>query len=78
MSLARPFWRTGWWRRKGPNCQLPTQSSNLSLTPEPVGSYAARDLQIEDAVSVIFVIASFKVIYFLSLLLLFRAISLIF
>jgi hypothetical protein len=26
---------TGWWRRKGPNCQLPTQSSNLSLTPAP-------------------------------------------
>jgi hypothetical protein len=26
------FGETGWWRR---NCQLPTQSSNLTLTPEP-------------------------------------------
>jgi len=25
---------TGWWRRKGPNCQPPTQSSNRSLTSE--------------------------------------------
>ena len=24
----------GWWRRKGPNCQPPTQSSNRSLTSE--------------------------------------------
>src|SRR5712664_5033732 len=28
------FRRTGWWRRKGPNCQPPTQSSNRSLTTE--------------------------------------------
>ena len=28
------FRRTGWWRRYGSNCQLPTQSSNPSLTPE--------------------------------------------
>src|ERR1700738_2445234 len=28
------FGKTGWWRRKGPNCQPPTQSSsNRSLTP---------------------------------------------
>src|SRR6267142_634246 len=25
---------TGWWRRKGPNCHPPTQSSNRSLTSE--------------------------------------------
>src|SRR3979409_1203471 len=30
-----PFGKTGWWRRKGPNCQPPTQSSNRSLAPEP-------------------------------------------
>ena len=28
------FGGTGWWRRKGPNCQPPTQSSNRSLEPE--------------------------------------------
>jgi hypothetical protein len=29
------FGKTGWWRRKGPSCQLPSQSSNQSPTLEP-------------------------------------------
>src|SRR6202022_4490694 len=29
------YLKTGWWRRKGPNCHPPTQSSNRSLAPEP-------------------------------------------
>ena len=32
---SRQFGRTGWWCWNGPNCQLPTQSSNLSLSLEP-------------------------------------------
>src|ERR1700726_284976 len=37
------FAETGWWRRSGPNCMLPTQSSNQSPNLEPGTEFFAAE-----------------------------------
>src|SRR5205085_2448878 len=35
--------KLGWWRLSGPNCMLPTQTSNRSAIPEPGTEFFAAE-----------------------------------
>jgi hypothetical protein len=39
---------TGWWRRSGPNCLLPTQGSNQSPNLEPGTEFFAAETEAQD------------------------------
>src|SRR6202790_1637578 len=42
------FAETGWWRRSGPNCMLPTQSSNQSPNLEPATEFFAAETEAQN------------------------------
>jgi hypothetical protein len=47
------FRRTGWWGWYGPNCQLPTQSLNRSLTSSQERKFSMQRRQAELAIFVV-------------------------